>query len=234
MTPDPTLADMLVRLLLTMGAGALIGLNRGTHGHAAGLRTTILVGLAAAVAMVLADALLSTRGKSPGDFSTMDVMRMPLGILTGVGFIGGGAILKRGNLVIGLTTAATLWSVTVIGISFGAGALALGTLATLLSFVTLAALKRVENRLVHEHRAELILTSTGTEAPSGLAAVLGAEGCAGRLVKQAYDARDGQLTSRYVLSWRGPRHAGPPEGVLRDVMRLDGLVAVTVQGDEER
>jgi MgtC family len=52
-------------------------------------------------------------------------MRLPLGILTGVGFIGGGTILKRGDLVTGVTTAATLWLVTVIGLCFGGGQLAL-------------------------------------------------------------------------------------------------------------
>ena len=91
--------------------------------------------------------LLTTHGKVQGDFSTMDVMRLPLGILTGVGFLGAGAILKRGKLVMGLTTAATLWAVTVIGIVFGAGEYALGVMATALCFGSLYGLKFVEARL---------------------------------------------------------------------------------------
>jgi hypothetical protein len=67
------------------------------RGHAAGLRTTILVTLAASIAMIQANILLSLDGKDAGSFAVMDVMRSPLGILTGVGFLGGGAILKKGR-----------------------------------------------------------------------------------------------------------------------------------------
>jgi putative Mg2+ transporter-C (MgtC) family protein len=73
-----------------MIAGAIIGFNRGARGHAAGLRTTILVGLAASVAMIQTNILLPLAGKTPESFAVMDLMRLPLGILTGVGFRGGG------------------------------------------------------------------------------------------------------------------------------------------------
>jgi len=67
----------------------------------------MLVGLAASVAMIQANLLLPVAGKTSASFGVMDLMRLPLGILTGVGFIGAGAILKRGDLVTGMTTAAT-------------------------------------------------------------------------------------------------------------------------------
>src|SRR6185437_2647648 len=78
----PTWSDIALRLVLTLIAGAVIGLNRGVHGHAAGLRTTILVALAAAVAMIQANLLLGVEGKTPSSFGVMDLMRLPLGILT--------------------------------------------------------------------------------------------------------------------------------------------------------
>jgi uncharacterized membrane protein YhiD involved in acid resistance len=115
----PSWSDIAARLLLTMIAGAIIGTNRGIRGQAAGLRTTILVALAASVAMVQANVLLSLEGKTNTSFAVMDLMRLPLGILTGVGFIGGGVILRRGDLVTGVTTAATLWATTVIGSASG-------------------------------------------------------------------------------------------------------------------
>src|ERR1700761_1131437 len=93
----PTWADILFRLLLIVIAGALMGFNRGVRGHAAGLRTTILVTLAASIAMIQTNILLPLDGKTPSSFAVMDLMRLPLGILTGVGFIGGGAILKKGS-----------------------------------------------------------------------------------------------------------------------------------------
>lgn len=95
---QPTWADIAIRLALTMLAGGVIGFNRGTRGHAAGFRTTILVGLAASVAMIQANILLSESGKTPQSFAVMDLMRLPLGVLTAVGFIGGGAILRKGDL----------------------------------------------------------------------------------------------------------------------------------------
>jgi putative Mg2+ transporter-C (MgtC) family protein len=134
---SPSWQEIAVRLALTMIAGAIIGLNRGARGHAAGFRTIILVGLAASVAMIQTNVLLPLAGKTPESFATIDTMRLPLGILTGVGFIGGGTILKRGDLVTGVTTAATLWVVTVIGLCFGGGQLALGIAATTLTVITL-------------------------------------------------------------------------------------------------
>ncbi len=113
---SPSWTDIIVRLALAMIAGAVLGLNRGARGHAAGLRTTILVTLAAAAAMIQCNILLTLDGKQPGFFAVMDLMRLPLGILTGVGFIGGGAILKKGGSITGVTTAATLWIATVIGL----------------------------------------------------------------------------------------------------------------------
>ena len=103
-----TWTDIVIRLTLTMLASGVIGLNRGARGHAAGFRTTILVGLAASVAMIQTNILLPLSGKTPEAFSVMDLMRLPLGILTGVGFIGGRTIVKKGDLVVGVTTAATL------------------------------------------------------------------------------------------------------------------------------
>src|SRR6516164_5251567 len=113
--------DVALRLVLTIIAGALIGYNRTEHGKAAGLRTTLFVCLAASVAMIQMNLLLPMAGKPSDSFITNDLMRLPLGILTGVGFIGGGVILRRGDMVTGVTTAATLWMMTMIGLCLGGG-----------------------------------------------------------------------------------------------------------------
>jgi len=158
MSPTLDWTEILLRLALTVLGGSLIGLNRGERGHAAGLRTTLLVCLAASISMIQVNLLLAIRGKTQDSFAVLDLMRLPLGILTGMGFIGGGAILKKENMVMGVTTAATLWFVTVMGLCFGGGQLALGLASLCLSLAILSVLKHVESRLKQDRRAALKLT----------------------------------------------------------------------------
>jgi len=142
-----------------IAAGFAIGFNRGEHGHPAGLRTTILVSLAACVAMLQANLLLPMSGRAADSFVNLDLMRLPLGILSGMGFIGAGAIIRRGKLVVGVATAATLWFVTVIGLCFGAGLLALGAISTAVAVGVLTLLKNLERHLRQDRRARLVVVT---------------------------------------------------------------------------
>lgn len=165
--------DVAVRLALTIFVGVAIGYNRREHGKAAGMRTTLLVCLAASVAMLQVNALLPMAGRAPNSFVMNDLMRLPLGILTGVGFIGGGAILRRGNMIVGVTTAATLWLVTVIGLCLGGGQILLGLAATAIGLFALWVLEWVEARMRQQHgaRFSIELDTTGpseTEIRSAL------------------------------------------------------------------
>jgi putative Mg2+ transporter-C (MgtC) family protein len=87
-----------LRLVLTVLAGILLGYNRSEHWKAAGMRTTLLVCLAASIAMLQVNLLLPMSGRQPDSFVMNDLMRLPLGILTGVGFIGAGVILRRDDM----------------------------------------------------------------------------------------------------------------------------------------
>jgi putative Mg2+ transporter-C (MgtC) family protein len=147
--------EIALRLVLTVIAGGLLGLNRSEHGHAAGLRTTLLVCLAASASMIQVNLLLPLSGKTPESFSVLDLMRLPLGILSGMGFIGAGAIVKKGSFVHGLTTAATLWLATVLGLCFGGGQLALGVALLLIGLLVLEGLKWMEKRRRQDRRATL-------------------------------------------------------------------------------
>jgi putative Mg2+ transporter-C (MgtC) family protein len=155
-TPLPW-TDIALRLGLTVLAGLLIGYNRSEHGKAAGMRTTFLVCLAASVAMLQVNLLLPTAGRHPDSFVMNDLMRLPLGILIGVGFIGGGDILRRDDIVVGVTTAATLWLVTVIGLCLGGGQLALGIVAALLGLLALWVVKWIEDKLRLERLARFAI-----------------------------------------------------------------------------
>src|ERR1700735_3775011 len=158
-----TWSDIAVRLVCTLIAGILVGIDRDEKGRAAGMRTNVLVCLAASLSMILANAMLGTGGKNAGSFSVLDLMRLPLGILSGMGFIGAGAIVRKGDMVLGVTTAATLWMVTMLGLCFGAGKILLGTVGLLLTLFTLWGLKVVERRLSQEQRGSLCVVSTGEE-----------------------------------------------------------------------
>lgn len=204
---SPTWPDIALRLALTMVAGAVIGFNREARGHAAGFRTTILVCLAAAVAMVQANILLPISGKTAASFAQMDVMRLPLGVLTGVGFIGGGAILRKGDLVTGVTTAATLWLVTIIGLCFGGGQLALGACATVLGVFTLWVLKRVDLAIPHEQWARVVIQAdAGADTLRDFPALVARHGrgprCQAYFECQQQGGEQGGTEYEFRLAWR--------------------------------
>lgn len=154
-----TWPDIGLRIAATLVAGVLIGINRERGGHAAGLRTTVLVGMAACISMIQANLLLSTSQAANG---SMDALRLPLGILTGVGFIGGGAILRRGDVATGVTTAATLWLMTTVGLCFGGGQVIIGAIASVIAFVTLSPMRTFGLWLSSEQKG-----SIGIKVPSG-------------------------------------------------------------------
>jgi putative Mg2+ transporter-C (MgtC) family protein len=201
---DPTWPDLLLRLALATLAGAIIGWDRGAHGRPAGLRTTLLVCLAAAFSMVLANLLLDTSGKDGDSFVRMDVMRLPLGILSGIGFIGGGAILQRGSLVLGVTTAATLWFVTVMGLCFGAGELILGGIAFGVGLVVLWVLKWLADRVKQQRKARLSLTVEQDRLDArDIEAALQQAGFRIIAISATVKCAAGVRTLRYDLFWRG-------------------------------
>jgi putative Mg2+ transporter-C (MgtC) family protein len=158
-------SEIAMRLLCTVAAGFLIGLDRGEHGRPAGLRTTILVALAASLAMLQANLLMATAGKPADSFVVLDLMRLPLGILSGMGFIGAGAIIRRDNAVLGVTTAATLWFVTVLGLCFGGGQIGLGFGGLLIGVVVLTGMRYFERRIKQDRQGTLTVIAAA-DGPS--------------------------------------------------------------------
>ena len=170
-------AEVALRLVLTLIAGAIIGINRSERGRAAGFRTTILVCLTASASMVLGNLMLGTTGRPFNSFVTMDVMRLPLGILTGMGFIGAGAILHRANMVTGVTTAASLWFTTVMGFCFGAGEFLLGAWMLGLGVFVLWCMQWVEARWKQQQDATLtVLVEPKGPSHNELAAIIETDG----------------------------------------------------------
>ena len=129
------LLDLLGRLLLAVVLGAAIGVEREYHQKPAGLRTNILIALGSALFTMLSAVMAGTGG-------TPD--RIGAQIVTGIGFLGGGAILRSRTTVHGMTTAATIWVNAAIGMAVGAGQFALATATTVVTLVVLAALHPLE------------------------------------------------------------------------------------------
>ncbi len=211
MTLDLSWQQIALRLLLASLASLAIGVNRDEHGRAAGMRTTMLVTLAAALVMVAVNLLLPMRGKPADSYIQLDLMRLPLGILSGIGFIGAGAILKKENRAIGVTTAATLWFTTVLGLLFGAGLLRLAIAATLLALLILTVLRYVEHWVPRSQRASLTF-HLGPGAPSreALLILVTAHGAHIKAVSADY-ARDQASLSllRCELQWRSTEKNAP-------------------------
>ena len=123
------------RLLLAAGLGAAIGLEREYRRKPAGLRTNILIAVGSALFTIVSLQLVANGGT--GD-------RIAAQVVTGIGFLGGGAILRRGEAVQGMTTAATIWVNAAVGMAAGAGESRLAVAATTVTLIVLAVLPPIE------------------------------------------------------------------------------------------
>ena len=132
--------ELALRLIGAAILGASIGLEREWRDHPAGMRTHLLVSLGAAAFTVLSIEAF----KGPG----ADPARIAAQIVTGIGFLGAGAILKHGAAIKGLTTAASLWVVAAVGMAAGAGAWGVALATTLIVLVSLWPLREIERRFL--------------------------------------------------------------------------------------
>lgn len=139
------LETVVIRIAFAMAAGMVLGLERESHGRAAGLKTTTLACVASCLAMILSENFY--RETADAGLFRPDRARLAAGILTGIGFLGAGAIIRQGTLVRGVTTAAVLWFITILGLAFGSGHIALGILGTAIALFALWAMPHMENHI---------------------------------------------------------------------------------------
>ena len=153
---DPDIGEMALRLACAMLVGLVIGTEREYTNRPAGMRTHILVALGACVVSVTGE-LLFHEYKLLG--ATPDPARLSAQVITGVGFLGAGTIMREGTSVKGLTTAASLWSTACLGLAAGFGYYSLAIAGMLLILITLTFLEVVQKKLInsHNYRDEFIL-----------------------------------------------------------------------------
>jgi putative Mg2+ transporter-C (MgtC) family protein len=161
--------------------------------------------------MIQANVLLSVAGRTEHSFAVMDTLRFPLGVLTGVGFIGGGAILKRGDLVTGVTTAATLWVMTAIGLCIGGGQLVIGCAGTIAAFVVLAPFKLLDERVPSQQKARLVVEIPANSAIPDIAGLLKSSGCRTAFIAKETNGPGDTTTITFELQWK---HLGTGGGAL--------------------
>jgi putative Mg2+ transporter-C (MgtC) family protein len=137
--------ELILRVLAAAGLTGVIGLERQIHGRPAGLRTHVLVGIGAALVMVGGEAVVRLVAARAG--VQIDPGRIAAGVITGIGFLGAGTIIRVGDWVRGLTTAASIWFVAALGIVCGQGLYDLAIGGTVIGLIVLTALDWAEARL---------------------------------------------------------------------------------------
>jgi len=207
----------LLRATVAGVCGALIGLERELRGKAAGFRTNMLICLGAAVFMVLSE--LVAEGAAPGRMS--DPGRIAAQVVTGVGFLGAGAILQSGGAVRGMTSAAMIWVVAAVGLAAGAGYVQIALLSTGLTLVATSLLGLFEGRFLGrcEHATcRLVITPMTDASRRQLEDVLREHDVA--LESVSFERSDEATVVSFAYCRVHERH----RRVLAELWRLPGIV----------
>jgi len=141
-----SIGNMVVRLLLAVALGGIIGIERETSRKPAGLRTNILICVSSAMMMIVAELFSAKTGSGEG------AMRIAAGVITGVGFLGAGAIIQARGTIHGLTTASVIWAVAGLGLAVGAGYYLISIAFTVVVVLILVLLRKIEQMIGDESK----------------------------------------------------------------------------------
>lgn len=158
-------ALILLHLLGAVAIGLAIGYERSYHGRAAGMRTYALVCVASTALTVIIGHPAQWYGGGFQNIEALGAGPVIQGIMTGIGFLGAGVIMKDGFTIRGLSTAASIWMTAVIGILIGVGFYIAAIMAALLGIGIMNGVRWVENILPHQHSLHLTLAYRRSDAP---------------------------------------------------------------------
>lgn len=156
--------DLLTRIVVGALLGGVIGYERDRHGRQVGLRTHLIVAMAAATFMVISAKFVYFQHYGKDDLVVVDSSRIAASVVAGIGFLAGGSILRTGATVQGITTAAGLWLVTAIGMCSGAAMYVEAIAVTVLGIFALTALRRLEDKDDRSTRRRIAIV-LGEESP---------------------------------------------------------------------
>jgi putative Mg2+ transporter-C (MgtC) family protein len=214
---------MLEHLVLALGAGALIGMERSYHGRPAGFRTHALVCLASAPLMTVTLFQHLWFIPTGNERVTLDPTRMAQGIMTGIGFLGAGVIMKEGLSVRGLTTAASIWITASIGILIGVGFYFPAAIATVLVLATLTVFRKIEMMMPTLFYAQLIVRfkADNNMSEQDLRGLVGAHGFSVTNLNYRLDRDSGFF--EYQMAMRAPK-ASDARRLSEQLTQLDKVV----------
>lgn len=214
--------EMMLRLLLSALLGGMIGLERESHRKPAGFRTHILVCVGSSLVM-----LLSIYAFRPLKGAIYDPGRLAAQVVSGIGFLGAGTILREGLTTRGLTTAASLWVVAGIGLAVGCGFYLAATATTGLVVVVLIVLDKVERRVISTKHDTLLLTVA--DRPGQLGAVATALGRHGVSIKGVDLQPVEEEQQAYIQLSIVVPHAVPKDRLLAEIAQVDGVFRARYQ-----
>lgn len=188
----------ILKLLLAMIAGGLIGLEREWRDKAAGFRTMIFICVGSALFTILSMRI----GQADGETT-----RISANIVTGIGFLGAGVILREGGRVVGLTTAATIWLVAALGMGIGAGEPVLAGVATLLSIVVLWLFPFLETTVDKLHDSRLYRVNCGASVTKFNEVEQRFRDCGLRIASHKWSKDGDHLVGQWFVSGKPARHA---------------------------
>lgn len=192
--------DMLLKLILSCVLGGLIGLERESVNRPAGFRTHMLVSIGSTLVMMINGIMVS---EYAGVIS-LDPGRFGAAVISGIGFLGAGTIIKEGSSVKGLTTAASLWTVACIGIAIGAGYFLISIITTIAVLIILEVFARIEKKLL-KGRRQLVIKFISVNVPGQLGrigAVTGEHRC---LIQDIDLDHQGDSSAVITLSLKYPK-----------------------------
>ncbi len=204
---DELRAAILLRLLIALAFGAAIGLERSYRGRPAGFRTHALVCLAStSLMLVTVYEAYWFRPEAGSIRAAIDPTRIAQGIMTGIGFLGAGVIMKEGLSVRGLTTAASIWITAGIGILVGIGFYVPAVLTTALTLGALGAFRWIERRMPTESYAQFMVRFEADRALAQpeLAKLAAQHGFSIANVTHRYRRRDATMEYRMTMRSRDP------------------------------
>lgn len=191
--------QLLVRIAVATLLGGAIGFERDRRGRPAGLRTHMIVAMASATFMTVSTDFIFHQHYADGQHIEVDVSRIAASIVTGIGFLGGGAIMRTGLNVLGLTTAAGLWLVGAIGMAAGSGMYVEAAFVTALGLVALTLLRRLEDKDDGHHVRHVRLEFAGAAPATDALARLAALGCEAETVEIERDVAADRMRVRLAV-----------------------------------